>query len=50
MKPAREVADGEPEDEVAAPRLLRELVDVAQLAVVDVEAAGDRPVEQERLA
>ena len=45
----REVADLEAEDEVAAGRRLRELADVADLADEQVDAAGDRPVEQERL-
>ena len=41
--------DLEAEDEVAANRRLRELALVANLARVDVDAGGHRPVEEERL-
>ena len=46
---ACEVPEREPEHDVAAERPLRELIDVADLALEDVDAGGDRPVEQERL-
>ena len=46
---AAEVGDREPEHQVAAGRLLRVVADVLQRALVDVEAAGDVAVEQERL-
>ena len=45
MKPA----SGKPNVEVAAGRLLRELADVADVALEDVDAAGDGAVEQVRL-
>ena len=46
---AREAGEREPAREVAAGRFLRELIDVAQRALVDVDAAGDIAIEQERL-
>ena len=42
-------AEREAERQVAAGRLLRELADVADVPLVDVDAAGDVAVEQERL-
>lgn len=46
---AREAGQRETGSNVAAGRFLRELVDVAQRALVDVHAAGDVAIEQERL-
>src|SRR5215203_738306 len=46
---AREAGQREAARDVAAGGVLRELVDVAQRPLVDVDAAGDVAVEQERL-
>ncbi len=47
---AREAGQAEPGQDVAARRLLRERADVVDRPVEDVDAAGDRAVEQVRLA
>ena len=47
---AREAGQAEPGHDVAARRLLRERADVVDRPVEDVDAAGDRAVEQVRLA
>ena len=44
-----EVGHREPEHHVPADRFLRELADVLDRALVDVDAAGDVAVEEERL-
>ena len=49
MNMRREAGQRETECEVAAGRLLRVLTDVLERALVNVEAAGDVAIEEERL-
>ena len=49
VEPAEDALHRHAEHDVAARRLLRELERIHDVPVEDVDAAGDRPVEQERL-